>query len=138
MCVCGHGFIRHNLFLKNGEFVSNCKKCECNKFNYIPIFPEETNEYAKAYLLDFKYEEWKAGCKCGHNWTRHNFNKGEKCEECNCPQFESSFCCGVCGYPWEKHITLFETGEHRQKNGKVIGSDYEPFTQEQMNELMSN
>ena len=99
----------HNLLLSSGEFKTNCKKCECDKFKYIPIFPEETNEYAKAYLLDFNYDNWKAGCKCGHNWTKHDFNDGKKCEECKCECFESKFCCGVCGNPWEKHIILIQT-----------------------------
>ena len=135
MCVCGHTFCKHNVHSKNGQFVSNCEKCECKKFNYIPIFPEETNEYTKAYLLDFKYDEWKAGCKCGHNWTKHDFNKDWKCEECNCEYFQSNFCCGVCGNPWENHKILFETEKDREKIGKSIGKDYEPFTKEQLDSL---
>ena len=138
MCICGHGFSRHNLFLDGGEFKTNCKKCECNKFKYIPVFPEETNEYAKAYLLDFKYDDWKAGCKCGHNWTKHNFHDREKCEECNCECFESNFCCGVCGNPWEKHITLIQTKEERKKNGESYGDDYQPFTQEELEKLLQD
>ena len=138
MCVCGHSFSRHNLYQRGSEFISNCKKCVCNKFKYIPIFPEETNEYTKAYLLDFKYDDWKAGCKCGHNWTYHNFNKGEKCEECNCAYFKSNFSCGVCGNSWENHITLFETKEERKKYGKTIDSDYEPFTQEEIENILNN
>lgn len=135
MCVCGHTFCKHNVQSKNGHFVSNCEKCECKKFNYIPIFPEETNEYTKAYLLDFKYDEWKAGCKCGHNWTKHDFNGKWKCEECNCECFQSAFCCGVCGSPWENHQILFETEQDRIKSNKDIGKDYEPFTQEQLDNL---
>ena len=34
MCVCGHTFCKHNVHSKNGQFVSNCEKCECKKFNY--------------------------------------------------------------------------------------------------------
>ena len=135
MCVCGHTFCKHNVNSKNEQFVSNCEKCECKKFNYIPIFPEETNEYTKAYLLDFKYDEWKAGCKCGHNWTKHDFNKDWKCEECNCERFQSDFYCGVCGNSWENHKILFETEQNRKKDGKSIGKDYEPFTQEQLDNL---
>lgn len=138
MCVCGHGFSRHYLSLGDGEFKSNCKKCKCKKCKYIPVFPEETNEYTKAYLLDFKYDDWKAGCKCGHNWTKHNFINEDKCEECNCEGFKSNFCCGVCGNPWENHITLFQTKEQREKNGESVGNDYEPFTQEQLENLMNN
>ena len=137
MCVCGHGFSKHYLFLNNGEFKSNCKKCECKIFKYIPVFPEETNEYSKAYLLDFKYDEWKAGCKCGHNWTHHNFNDGEKCGECNCQKFQSNFSCGVCGNSWENHVTLFEKKEDREKSGKIVGKDYEPFTNEQLQNLFN-
>ena len=138
MCVCGHGFSKHYLFLCGEEFKSNCKKCECKKFKYIPVFPEETNEYAKAYLLDFKYDDWKAGCKCGHNWTKHNFIKDGICEECDCECFESNFCCGVCGNSWENHITSIQTREHREKNGESFGKDYEPFTQEQMQNLQKD
>ena len=135
MCVCGHAFWRHNLVIKNNQFSCKCKKCECTKFNYIPVFPEETNEYSKAYLLDFKYDEWKAGCKCGHNWTHHNFNDGEKCGECDCKKFQSDFFCGVCGSSWENHVTLFEKKEDREKSGKIVGKDYEPFTNEQLQNL---
>ena len=137
MCVCGHTFSKHDIIKSNGEFKSNCKKCECEIFRYIPVFPEETNEYTKAYLLDFKYEKWKARCKCGHNWTKHKFNNREKCEECNCLHFESDFLCGICGSPWEKHITLFETKEDREKFGQTIGKDYEPFTKEQLENLFN-
>ena len=138
MCVCGHGFSRHNLFLCGGEFKSNCKKCECEKYKYIPVFPEETNEYTKAYLLDFKYDDWKAGCKCGHNWTKHNFIEEGKCEECKCECFESNFTCGVCGEAWENHIILIQTREQRERNGESIESDYEPFTQEQIEKLLKD
>ena len=137
MCVCGHGFSRHNLYLFRDEFKSSCKKCKCDKFKYIPVFPEETNEYKKAYLLDFKYDEWKAGCKCGHNWTKHNFINFEKCEECKCLSFESNFSCGVCGDKWENHIILMQTKEQREKNGEKAGNDYEPFTQEQIEKLLN-
>jgi hypothetical protein len=137
MCVCGHAFWRHNLVIKKNEFSCKCRKCECPKFNYIPVFPEETNEYSKSYLLDFKYDEWKAGCKCGHNWTHHNFNDGEKCGECNCKKFQSNFSCGVCGNSWENHVTLFEKKEDREKSGKIVGKDYEPFTNEQLQNLFN-
>ena len=137
MCVCGHTFSRHDFQKSNSKFDSNCKKCKCNKFQYIPVFPEETNEYTKAYLLDFKYDDWKAGCKCGHNWTKHNFNNGGRCNECNCEYFKSNFFCGVCGNSWENHITLFETKEEREKSGEPIGNDYEPFTKEQLEKLFN-
>ena len=135
MCVCGHAFWRHNLVIKGNESSCKCKKCDCKKFNYIPVFPEETNEYSKAYLLNFKYDEWKAGCKCGHNWTHHNFNDGEKCCECDCKKFQSNFFCGVCGSSWENHVILFEKKEDREKFGKIVGKDYEPFTNEQLQNL---
>ena len=138
MCVCGHGFSKHYLFLNNGEFKSNCKKCECKIFKYIPVFPEETNEYSKAYLLDFKYDDWKAGCKCGHDWTKHNFIDKEKCEECECKKFKSEFFCGVCGDYWENHITLFQTKETREKNGESVGKEYEPFNEEQIANLLKD
>ena len=138
MCVCGHGFSRHYLLICNEEFKSNCKKCECKGFKYIPIFPEETSEYNKAYLIDFEYDEWKARCKCGHNWTKHNFINDEKCEECNCEGFKSNFCCGVCGNSWENHMTLFQTKEQREKNGQNVGIDYDPFTQEQLENILNN
>ena len=137
MCVCGHVFFWHNLVLFEGEFKSNCKKCKCGKLKYIPIFPEETNDYAKAYLLDFKYEDWKAGCKCGHYWTEHNFIDGGKCEECKCEIFESNFTCGVCGESWEDHIILIQTQEEREKNRESTGNNYEPFTQEQIGKLLN-
>ena len=137
MCVCGHGFSRHNLYLFRDEFKINCKKCKCDEYKYIPVFPEETNEYTKAYLLDFKYDEWKAGCKCGHNWTKHNFIDGEKCEECKCKSFESNFSCGVCGDIWENHIILIQTKEEREKKGEKTGNDYEPFTKEQIGKLLN-
>ena len=137
MCVCGHTLLKHNFHKSKREFNSNCKKCECNKFQYIPVFPEETSEYTKAYLLDFKYDDWKAGCKCDHNWTNHNFNSGGICNECKCKCFESNFFCGVCGNPWENHIILFETKEEREKTGKPVGANYEPFTKEQLEKLFN-
>ena len=138
MCVCGHGFSKHYLILCGEKFKSNCKKCEGKKYKYIPVVPEETNEYTKAYLLDFKYDDWKAGCKCGHNWTKHNFINDGICEECNCECFESNFCCGVCGNSWENHITLIQNEKHRKNNGESIGKDYKPFTQEQIENLLKD
>ena len=138
MCVCGHGFSRHFLLFCDEEFKSNCKKCECKQFKYIPIFPEETSEYKKAYLIEFEYDNWKAGCRCGHNWTKHNFINDEKCEECNCEGFKSNFCCGICGNSWENHITLFQTKEQREKNGQNVGIDYDPFTREQLENIMNS
>lgn len=130
MCTCGHGFIKHSK-LKNNF----CQKCSCQNFQYIPLFPEETDLYRDAYLLDFEYENWKACCECEHNWTEHNFLKNRECNKCECKLFKSDFNCGVCGRAWEEHKILYETKEERKRKKKTYGEDYKPFTKEQLDEL---
>lgn len=121
MCVCGHGFKRHELAQYNDNIVSRCKKCPCERFKYIPMFPEETNLYKISYLLDFNYNNWKAPCKCGHDWTKHSFNQRDQCSECDCESFLSEFTCAICSKSWEEHQILFETEEERKKYGETFG-----------------
>ena len=131
MCTCGHSFAKHSKI----DLKPKCKKCCCQNFQYIPLFPEETNKYKDAYLLDFEYDNWKAGCECKHNWTEHNFKKNGKCLKCNCKCFISDFNCGVCGKAWEEHEILYQNKDERIRKGESWGESYKPFTKEQLDEL---
>ena len=133
MCTCGHSFVKHSKY----EYKLKCRKCNCKNFQYIPLFPEETDKYKDAYLLDFEYDNWKAGCECKHNWTEHDFKKNGKCLKCDCECFVSDFNCGVCGKAWEEHEILYETKDERIKSGESWGDNYKPFSKKQLEELYS-
>ena len=69
------------------------------------MFPEERNEYSKVYLLDFK--QIVKNFTVIFLWSMWN--------------------------SWENHS--FEKKEDREKSGKIVGKDYEPFTNEQLQNL---
>ena len=53
MCICGHGFPYHDKILNKKKFSTQCNKCKCKNFKYIPVYLEEIGEYWIPFQKNF-------------------------------------------------------------------------------------
>lgn len=129
MCICGHGFPCHDKILTKSKFSNKCNKCKCKGFKYIPVYPEEVGEYWIPFQKNFKYETYRAKCKCKHTWNEHDGSGYLNCKKCGCGGFTSAFCCAVCNKFWQDHQMSYETEDERRLNGKPVREDFIPFNE---------
>ena len=135
-CICGHFFDEHEIQIKP-SLITKCHSCNCNKFNYIPIYPEETDKYLLCYYNKFNYDLWNCECKCGHGWNFHCVDNNYKCDKCNnCLIFSSNFKCAVCGKFLEEHKLIYEREIERKVLGYTFGKDFYPFNEKMIQELL--
>ena len=134
-CICGHFFDEHEIQIKP-SLITKCHSCNCNKFNYIPIYPEETDKYLLCYYNVFNYDLWNCECKCGHGYNFHKVDNNYNCDKCNCFIFNSNFKCAVCGKFLEEHKLIYEREIERKVLGYTFGKDYYPFNEKMIKELL--
>lgn len=134
-CICGHFFDEHEIQIKP-SLITKCHSCICNKFNYIPIYPEETDKYLLCYYNVFNYDLWNCECKCGHGYNFHKVDNNYNCDKCNCFIFNSNFKCAVCGKFLEEHKLIYEREIERKVLGYTFGKDYYPFNEKMIKELL--
>ena len=134
-CICGHKFDDHENQIYP-SLITKCHSCICNKFTYIPIYPEETNKYFLTYYNHFNYDFWTCQCKCNHGFNSHNVNNHYMCDLCNCNFFSSNFKCAVCNKFLEEHKLIYEKEIERKILGYSYANDYYPFNQKMIEELL--
>jgi len=88
----------------------------------MPQRPEEVGEFWLPKRKGFDVRNWRPKCRCGHSHEDHDFGAflllsiGLKIK--GTPYDPNSFQCRAC---------VWETEEERQKEGKVVGTDYMPL-----------
>lgn len=65
-CFCGHNFNAHKKVLMKKKLHTDCEKCECKQFKWIPRRPEEVGMYWLVRRKGFDVTKWRAPCKCKH------------------------------------------------------------------------
>lgn len=138
LCFCGHFFKSHKKYIVT-SFDTSCNICNCKGFEYIPQYPEETNEWKIALKKNFDYNDWKPLCKCYHSFIEHDSKNNFKCnvEKCLCKCFSSKFLCAICNRPWENHYMFYTTEAERNRMNLPIGYEYKPFTRDMYRQLFN-
>ena len=126
-CFCGHLHSSHEKKLTAKKQVTNCTKCECKGFAFIPRRPEEVGQWWLPRRKGFNINTWRPSCTCKHTHEEHKPNRPTKCTKCSCFGFTSDFCCLGCDQKFEEHETIYETEKERQQLGKPIREAYYPL-----------
>ena len=127
-CFCGHLLSEHNSYHGNSVSVP-CRACVCKAFAFVPARPEDVGEWWLKRRRNFDLSTWRAKCKCKHTHEEHSPTNSRRCcvKSCPCAGFHSAFVCAACDRHWEQHETVFESGEHRRREGIPYGQHYLPF-----------
>ena len=127
-CFCGHMFPDHDCTLTKKSTKTQCSKCPCKGFSFIPRRPEEVGMDWLPRRKGFNVHQWRPSCKCKHTHEEHGPTAGSKCKACSCFSFQSDFACISCDRSWEEHETLYEFEGERASQGKKIGPAYMPLS----------
>ena len=126
-CFCGCYFKDHEKQLTKNKLKTNCNKCKCKAFRFIPRRPEEIGEHWLPRRKGFNINTWGASCTCKHSHKEHAPVRPHKCKSCGCFDFQSDFACISCNEKWEEHETIYETEKERELAGKPIREAFLPL-----------
>ncbi|CAF1314720.1 unnamed protein product [Didymodactylos carnosus] len=106
-CLCRHRFTEHKTDFqqipKDRPILLPCRAagCRCASFDYAANSSGTSDP----------------NCRCKHALQNHSTNPPYKCQKgCTCSGFSTPFTCG-CGTAANKHFTLVETKEERERRG---------------------
>ena len=123
-CFCGHQYSDHKM--KNR--LPSCFKCKCKCFEYIPKRPEEVGDWWLVRRRGFNVHTWRAKCRCGCPHNAHD-PVTKSCNSCSCAHFTSNFLCLSCDGKFEEHVTTFESGAERKRDGRTFGMAFKPLSE---------
>ncbi|CAF0780556.1 unnamed protein product [Didymodactylos carnosus] len=116
-CLCRHRFTEHKTDFQqipnDRPILLPCRAsgCRCVSFDYAANSSGTSDP----------------NCRCKHALEHHSTNPPYKCKKgCACSGFSTPFTCG-CGTAANKHFTLVETAEEREKRGHPTGSYATPY-----------
>ncbi|CAF1218600.1 unnamed protein product [Rotaria sordida] len=110
-CLCRHKFAEHKTDFAEipteRPILISCRQsgCRCVSFEYVANASGTSDP----------------NCRCKHSLDNHTTKPPYKCQKnCNCTGFSAPFTC-TCGESANKHITLVETREEREKRSHPTG-----------------
>ncbi|KAA6400118.1 MAG: hypothetical protein EZS28_004353 [Streblomastix strix] len=128
-CFCGHFFADHdkNPCARKGAS-TKCHTCECKRFEFVPMRPEEVGDWWLPRRKDFNVTKWRAKCKCGHTHEEHSPGVSKFCKKCGCGQWQAHYNCPNCERMGGDHETEWETRDERKQKGFKIDQAYFPLS----------
>ncbi|CAF1099382.1 unnamed protein product [Adineta ricciae] len=110
-CLCRHKFTEHKTDFpeipRERPILISCRQpgCRCVSFEYVANASGTSDP----------------NCRCKHSLDTHGTRPPYKCQKnCNCTGFSAPFTC-TCGESANRHITLVETKEERERRGHPTG-----------------